>query len=217
MTFDIARHLGATTRVVDDCMRDGRPARMVVATCTYQTDIADLWDALTNGERIPRWFLPISGDLRLGGRYQLTGNAGGEITRCEPPKLLAATWEYGGDVSWVTVTLAPDQDDRTRLTLEHVAHVDDERWDQFGPGAVGVGWDMALIALSRHVATGEAVDAKEAVAWLSSAEGKNFVRRSSDDWRRAAIAAGDDPAKANASAERTRAAYTGETEPPTEG
>lgn len=216
MTFDIAHHLGATTRIVDDCMHDGRPARMVVATCTYQTDMPDLWDALTNAERIPRWFLPISGDLRLGGRYQLTGNAGGEITRCEPPKLLAVTWEYGGDVSWVTVTLAPDQDNCTRLTLEHVAHVDDERWDQYGPGAVGVGWDMALVALSRHIATGEPVDAKEAVAWLSSAEGKDFVRRSSDDWRRAAIAAGDDPAKANASAERTRAAYTGEAEPPTE-
>ena len=30
-------------------------------------------------ERIPRWFLPVSGDLRLGGRYQLEGNAGGEV------------------------------------------------------------------------------------------------------------------------------------------
>src|SRR5882724_8555264 len=29
------------------------------------------WDAMTNAERIPRWFLPISADLRLSGRYQL--------------------------------------------------------------------------------------------------------------------------------------------------
>ena len=31
--------------------------------------IDDVWDACTNPERIPRWFLPVSGDLRLGGRY----------------------------------------------------------------------------------------------------------------------------------------------------
>lgn len=39
-----------------------------------------MWDACTDPERIPRWFLPISGDLRLNGRYQLEGNAGGAIT-----------------------------------------------------------------------------------------------------------------------------------------
>ena len=44
-----------------------------------------MWDAVTSAERIPRWFLPISGDLRLGGRYQLEGNAGGEVLECAPP------------------------------------------------------------------------------------------------------------------------------------
>ena len=43
---------------------------------TYETTIVDLWDAITSAERIPRRFLPISGDLRLGGRYQLEGHAG---------------------------------------------------------------------------------------------------------------------------------------------
>jgi hypothetical protein len=32
-----------------------------------------------------RRFPPVSGDLRLGGKYQLGGNAGGEILACEPP------------------------------------------------------------------------------------------------------------------------------------
>ena len=31
----------------------------------------DLWEALTSAERIPRWFAPVSGDLRLGGRFQV--------------------------------------------------------------------------------------------------------------------------------------------------
>ena len=57
-------------------------------------------DAVTSAERIPRWFLPVSGRLELGGRYQLEGNAGGTIRRCERPSHLGLTWELGGDVSW---------------------------------------------------------------------------------------------------------------------
>ena len=49
--------------------------------------------------------MPVSGDLRLGGRFQLQGNAGGGITRCAPPRHLAVTWEFGGQVSWVDVRL----------------------------------------------------------------------------------------------------------------
>ena len=73
---DILRYVGAVTREVRSVEKDGRPARVVVAACSYDTSVEDLWDAITNAERIPRWFLPISGDLRLGGRYQLQGNAG---------------------------------------------------------------------------------------------------------------------------------------------
>src|SRR5690606_21550027 len=121
------------------------------------TTVDDLWDACTNPERLPRWFLPVTGDLQVGGRYQLEGQAGGTIERCDPPRSFAATWEFGGEVSWIEVTLAA-AGDGTRFTLEHVAHVDDERWLEYGPGAVGVGWDLALHGLAQHVATGEAVD-----------------------------------------------------------
>ena len=65
--------------------RDGQPARAVTLARSYATTVEDLWDAVTNGERILRWFLPISGELAPGGRYQLEGNAGGVITACEPP------------------------------------------------------------------------------------------------------------------------------------
>jgi uncharacterized protein YndB with AHSA1/START domain len=190
-------------------MHNGRPATVIVATRTYDTTIDDVWDALTNAERIPRWFLPISGDLRLGGRYQLEGNAGGEIHRCEPPRHLAITWEYGGDVSWVDVRLDPDAEAGTRLELEHVAYVPEELCDQYGPGAVGVGWDQALLGLAQHLSTGATLNPQEAVAWLGSEEGKDFVRRSSEEWCRASIAAGTDPAAATVAAGRTTAFYTG--------
>jgi len=99
MQIDIPSYIGAVVRRVEDREQEGTPVRVVVATRRYDTDIDDLWDALTNAERIPRWFLPVSGELRLGGRYQLEGNAGGTIKVCEPPHSLAVTWEFGGGMS----------------------------------------------------------------------------------------------------------------------
>ena len=82
---DVRDYLGAVERTVSSLERDGKPARAVTVARSYNTTVEDVWDAVTNGERIPRWFLPISGELKLGGRYQLEGNAGGTITACEPP------------------------------------------------------------------------------------------------------------------------------------
>jgi DNA-binding transcriptional ArsR family regulator len=65
---------------------------IAIARRTYPTDQADLWDALTNADRIPRWFLPISGDLQAGGRCQIEGNASGEVERCKEPESFAVTW-----------------------------------------------------------------------------------------------------------------------------
>jgi uncharacterized protein YndB with AHSA1/START domain len=207
MEIDIARLVSSVTREVTSRDHEGRPARVVVMRRVYGADIDDVWDAITSAERIPRWLLPISGELRLGGRYQLEGNAGGEITRCDAPRHLAVTWEFEGDVSWVEVRLA-DDDGGTRLELEHVAYVDDARWDEFGPGAVGVGWDLALFGLGKHLVTGAAVDPAASVAWLSSDGGSEFVRLASDDWCRASIAGGTDAVAAEGAAERTRLAYT---------
>ena len=206
--IDVERVVGAVTREVSSREHDGKLARVVVATRVYNTSADDLWDALTSAERLPRWFLPVSGDLRLGGRYQLEGNAGGTITRCEPPRSLAVTWEYAGVVSWVTVNLRPQSRERTELELEHMAH-EDEHWTQFGPGAAGVGWDMALAGLEHHVAGGAPVDPKQAMEWMMSDEGRRFIVQSSDGWCRAFIAAGEPDSSAKAAAERTTSFYTG--------
>jgi uncharacterized protein YndB with AHSA1/START domain len=208
-SIPVADAIGAVTREVETIEREGKPARVVVATRVYDTDIEDCWDALTSAERIPRWFLPISGELRLGGRYQLEGNAGGTITTCERPRHLAVTWEMMGQVSWVTVRLEAVEPERTRLRLEHTAHVDDAFWDQFGPGAVGVGWDLGLLGLGEHLATGQAVALEAAQGWASSDEGKRYHAQASEAWAQASIAAGTDPAQAKAAAERTTAFYTG--------
>ena len=213
MPLDLPSQLGAVTRSVDTRDHDGRPARVIRASRTYPTAIDDLWDAITSAERIPRWFMPVSGDLRLGGRFQLQGNAGGEILTCEPPRHLAVTWEFGGQVSWVDVHLFDEGAERARLELEHVAHVPDEMWDKFGPGAVGVGWEMGLLGLDQHLATTASVSPDTAAEWMASDEGREFARRSSEGWGRASALSGTDEAAAAAAAERTTAFYTGESAP----
>jgi uncharacterized protein YndB with AHSA1/START domain len=212
MHVDVARYVGAVTREVESREIEGRMARVVVATRIFDTTIEDVWDAVTNAERLPRWFLPITGDLKLGGRYQLQGNAGGTITECEPPRHLGVTWEFGGSVSWVTVRLSPDPKGGTRLELEHAAHVE-AHWEKFGPGAVGIGWDLGLLGLARHLETGAVVNHEEAHKWSASDEGKTYMRLSGGDWCRADIASGAEPDAAKASAARTIAFYTGETPP----
>ena len=144
---DLIDQLGRAERAVD--------GHVVELRRTYGAAPEAVWDACTNPERIPRWFLPVSGDLRPGGRYQLEGNAGGEIRACEPPRRLELSWEFGGQSSLVTVELAP-AGDATELVLRH-AVPDDDHWQTYGPGAVGVGWDLALLGLAAHVA-GEDLD-----------------------------------------------------------
>ncbi len=108
-------------------------------------------------------------------------------------------------MSWVNVALTREGE-KAHLELEHIAEVGGEMWDQFGPGAVGVGWDLSLaLGLAQHLRTGEAVDPKAAEAWTLSPEGKEFVRRSSADWGRASVAAGTPEAAAKAAEERTTA------------
>ena len=208
--IDVSRYVGAVTREVHTREHQGRPARVAVATCAYDTAIDDLWDAITNPERIGRWFLPVSGVLRQGGRYQLQGNAGGEILACSPPQTLSLTWEFGGQMSWVNVQLTEMSDGGTRLRLEHIAHVPEEFWNQYGPGAVGVGWDLALLGLRLHLETGATLDAKQGAEWPTTPEGREFVGRSSEDWRRASIAAGTPEQAARDAAVRTTAFYTGQ-------
>ena len=206
--IDVAHQINAVRRRVGTCVLEAGEARTVTISQTYDASIDDVWDACTNPERIPRWFLPISGDLRVGGRYQLEGNAGGKIERCDPPNSFAATWEYGGDVSWIEVRLSTQPKSGTRFELEHIAHVDDERWAEFGPGAVGVGWDMGLMGLASHLSSGQAVDPREGATWAASDQGKEFMSLSSQRWCDASVAAGTDQADAQAAAARTTAAYT---------
>lgn len=211
MDFDIARHIGALTRRVVMGERDGKPAHIVIASRSFDTGIDDIWDAVTNAERIPRWFSPVSGDLRLGGRYRIEGNAEGTIETCEPPRRLALTWEFAGQVSWVEVDLAEEPDGTTRLELRHIAVLDDEYlkfWDQFGPGAVGVGWDLSFLGLAEHLEKGWDKPPETDTEWVKTDEYRSFVAASSAGWHDASVALGTDAEAAAAARDATTKFYT---------
>lgn len=207
--IDTVRQLGLVARRVEDREVDGKHATAVVLEQTFPTDIDDLWDVLTNAERIPRWFLPITGDLRLNGTYQLEGNAGGTITACDAPRSFDATWEFGGGVSWIEVRLWPAAADQTSVSLAHIAHPE-EHWKTYGPGATGVGWDGGFLGLAIHLDSGSNAPV-ESEEWMVGEEGKAFYRASGELWIAADIASGTPAEEATTRGLATIGFYTGTT------
>lgn len=205
--IDVIRQIEAVQREVGTGRLDAGEARVVRISRTYRARVADVWDALTDPQRIGRWFLPVSGDFRLGGSYQFEGNAGGRILECDRPNRLKVSWVFGppeAPASEVEVRLEPAGDDATRLVLEHTAIVPDEMWDQFGPGAVGVGWEGGLLGLELHLTGGGVGDA---IAWQMGPEGRDFNTRASVAWGEASRAAGADAATVAHNVSQTTAFY----------
>ena len=216
MSRSFEQALGAVARTVDNTERDGKELRVVRLARTYATDTADLWEAVTDAERLSRWFSPVSGELGPGGSFQIEGNASGKILQCEPPASagqaarLAITWEFAGSITWVDVQLSAAGSGQATLTLEHTLPAD-AHWEKYGPGATGVGWDLGFIGLGVHLGSDDKRFADE--AWLTSDEGKDYLRACSHDWGRADEAFGTDAGTAQGQAARTAAFYTGEAEP----
>ena len=201
-----------TERRVEALEWNGKQARALIARRAYPTDIEDLWEAIVSPERLKRWFAPVSGDFEEGGKYQIEGNAHGTIEKCDPPRRLAITWEFQDGIGWVNVSLEAEKAQSTVLTLEHIAHDDEkvlEFWKQYGPGAMGVGWDISFEGLVAHVATGEDSPTLDEATWAGSAEGRDVIKASSDDWVAAAIEFGTPADEAREAGETTFKAYTG--------
>jgi len=98
-------------------------ARVAVFTRTYETTIDDLWSACTDPERLQRWYVPVTGDFRVGGTFQQVNMGSGTIVACEAPSLLKLS--LGGGVDEIELRLFPGTEEgTTTLELQHATTLD---------------------------------------------------------------------------------------------
>ena len=126
----------------------------------YDTDVDDLWEAVTTPGRLGRWMAPYRGEFRLGGRWEASGSGGavycaGEVTACDAPHGFTTTWQVRGEGPTVLVVRLEPDGDRTRLRLRHEGVTDVD---------YGAGWHTYLEALAGYLAD-PAGDHTDAGAW----------------------------------------------------
>jgi uncharacterized protein YndB with AHSA1/START domain len=207
---DVLDELAAATRVMGTGSVPAGEAYTVELRRRYDAEIEDVWDAITSPERLRRWLKPVTGDLRLGGKFDLEDMGHGEILRCDPPRLLKVSWLFGPDAdAWegtseVEVRLAPGPTGDTEFELIHASVADPHYFPTYGPGAGGVGWDLGLLALARLLASDEIENLAE---FDKSPEGREFSRHSAAAWGQAHLAAGGDPEQVAAAVEATTKFY----------
>src|ERR1017187_1317836 len=113
---------GAGSRILGS-LRSADGKGVVRMEDRFDTDIDDVWSALTDPLRLVRWLGEVEGDLRLGGEYRFrffaSGSEGtGRVEACEPPRRLLLAHGLGQpDVQVIEATLAADGD-QTILVVE---------------------------------------------------------------------------------------------------
>jgi uncharacterized protein YndB with AHSA1/START domain len=156
------------TRVLGS-LRSADGAGVVRIEDRYDTDIDDLWSALTEPERLVRWWGRLEGDLRLGGEIRLSVESAGlvstgHVEACEPPRRFRVTSRETTE-SWAgsapdapppfdsvtEATLTPDGD-QTILVIE-VSGLPLEKIAFYGAG-----WQIHAENLAGYVAGRERGD-----------------------------------------------------------
>ena len=126
----------------------------------FDTDMDDLWSALTDPHRLSRWLGEVEGELRQGGEFRARYFASGwegtcRVEVCEPPqRLLIRTTSPDEPDGVVEVTLTADGD-HTVLVIE----------DRGVPleqiAAYGAGDQVHVEDLAAYLAGRERCDARE--------------------------------------------------------
>lgn len=90
----------------------------------FDTDIEDLWSALTDPGRLARWLGNVEGDLRLGGEFRARFHASGwegtgRVDSCERPRRLLATTRQSGESYPISIeVILTAVGDQTDLIIE---------------------------------------------------------------------------------------------------
>lgn len=124
----------------------------------FDTDIDDLWSALTEPPRLARWIGNVEGDLRLGGEihavfFRSGSDWVGRIAECEPPRhfLVETNDADEEDLHTIEATLA-SEGDQTLLVVEERGMPLDKL------AAYGAGIQLHVEDLGAHIAGRELGD-----------------------------------------------------------
>lgn len=159
----------------------------VLVRRSYQAEVEEIWSALTEPERLARWFSPVTGEFKVGGSYQIQGNAGGEVLECEPPTYFKVT--FGGPDGFVQIRVNPGAEGTSVLELEHTAPVGAITGSGSGALYVGPGWDLTLMGLRPYLA-GELPADSDPLAEANSLEIQEFSKACIDAWVQVITASG---------------------------
>lgn len=208
MDFNFDRIASNISRQVASFEQDSKPLRKVLLSCDLAETKKVVWESLTDPEKLGKWFQHVTGDLKLGGRFQIHDNAAGTVVSCKSGESFSITWEFAGDVSWVDVSLVALEHSSVRLSISHTMNFS-EHWTHYGPGATGVGWELSLYGLAFFLLHPDEQKFDE-MEFVSSPMGKSTIEESSEGWAQADITSGTSREHAQQAAHRTVAFYTGD-------
>jgi uncharacterized protein YndB with AHSA1/START domain len=145
----MSNDVGAGTRIIGS-LRSADGRGVVRMEDLFDTDIDDLWSALTSPARAAAWIAEVAGDLRPGGSIQMRFTSGwegpGRVDVCDAPRRLVLTQNPGAaDATVIEAWLSPEGS-RTRLVIE-------ERGLPLETiSAYGAGWQAHVEDLVAHLA-----------------------------------------------------------------
>jgi len=135
-------------------VRDVNGAGTVHVEDVYDTDIDDLWAAVTVPARLAGWLGAVDGDLQVGGEFSASFRSAwegrGRVDVCEVPTRLVVTLEPGAADSTEVEARLVVEGHRTRLIVEERRLPGDDAPDY------GAGWQAHLEDLRAHLAGGVA-------------------------------------------------------------
>ena len=158
----------AGTRILGS-LRSEDGAGVVRMENRFDTDIGDVWSALTDPGRLARWYGQVEGDLRLGGEYRArlfaSGWEGtGRVEACEPPRRLLVT-NRETEVSHQRGQGVPPYDEAIEATLtadgDQTILVIEVRGMPLDKIAFyGAGWQIHAENLAAHIAGRDHADSE---------------------------------------------------------
>lgn len=203
---NFAEQFNNTIRTVRAGHLQGQEATTVKLVTELHAPIDQVWTAVSEASSISTWFVPVTGELQRGGSYELEGNASGQILDCDAQRSFRISWVMGrGPYSEMELKVTPVGPSLTMLEIDHIAVVDPQMMETYGPGSVGVGWDLTLLSLKQFL---QGVPSGLGHA-PSPAESAPLITSSSESWAKAWSVLGVDPEKAAQAAANTTALYTG--------